>query len=215
MNLIRLPAPLIGFTLLTLLLGCASTLNNPPPPPSATSQPTAAPATVPATVQPTVASTTEPATARATGTTSATAAAGYKPVADAECTALHDQVATALSANATTSEGPFEDVINGTSGTGCLVLVNGTGAQFDNFLNVMNRLKSALAQAGWQEDQAYLADGPTGTATAFRKGNMLALVSAGWQPSPDANCPQDQPISSCQLKPEQQLYTITVNAAEK
>jgi hypothetical protein len=43
----------------------------------------------------------------------------------------------------------------------------------------------------------------------------LALISAQWAPSPDAKCPADQPISACNLTPEQKLYTITIQVAMK
>ena len=43
----------------------------------------------------------------------------------------------------------------------------------------------------------------------------LLLISVGWEPSADAQCSSDQPISACELKPEQKLYTILIQAAMK
>jgi len=43
----------------------------------------------------------------------------------------------------------------------------------------------------------------------------LMLIDVEWLPSPDANCPTDQPISACDLKPEQKLYTIQIQTAMK
>jgi putative hemolysin len=40
------------------------------------------------------------------------------------------------------------------------------------------------------------------------------MADAMWLPDPAANCPQDQPISACQLTAAQQLYTITIDTAQ-
>jgi len=55
------------------------------------------------------------------------------------------------------------------------------------------------------------AGGPTGSGRGYRKGEQICLAAAMWQPEPAANCPQDQTISACQVKPEQQNYTVTLN----
>jgi hypothetical protein len=57
------------------------------------------------------------------------------------------------------------------------------------------------------------ADGPTGTGSGFRREDQVCLVGARWQPDDSANCPKDQPITTCQMTPEQQLYTVTLDCA--
>jgi hypothetical protein len=49
----------------------------------------------------------------------------------------------------------------------------------------------------------------------MRKDDMLALASVEMEPAPEANCPQDRPISECELTPEQMNYTITVTFARR
>jgi hypothetical protein len=51
-------------------------------------------------------------------------------------------------------------------------------------------------------------------ASGYRKGKDLCLLNVRWAPAPGANCPQDQPISACNLRPEQRAYTITLNCAQ-
>jgi hypothetical protein len=80
---------------------------------------------------------------------------------------------------------------------------------------VAQDLKGMLNSRGWQEEISYAADGPTGTASGFRKGDGLCLLNVGWKPTEDAHCPTDQPISACELAPEQQLYTIVLNCAQE
>jgi hypothetical protein len=108
---------------------------------------------------------------------------------------------------------PFEDYLGGTSGEGCLILVSGTGADFANHYDVFMQLKNMLVNIGWTPDLQYDGGGPTGTLGGFRRDAGLMLVTVGWEPSSNANCPQDQPISACSLTPEQQIYTITLSVA--
>ncbi len=49
----------------------------------------------------------------------------------------------------------------------------------------------------------------------YRKDNQLCYAGAMWSPDASANCPTDQPISTCPLTPEQQLYTVTLNCGEE
>jgi len=72
-----------------------------------------------------------------------------------------------------------------------------------------------VSAIGFTEQPAYQADGPTGTATAATRDMALALIRAEWVPAPEVQCPSDQPISECDLKPEQKLYTVQIQAAMK
>jgi hypothetical protein len=67
---------------------------------------------------------------------------------------------------------------------------------------------------GWVEDFRCMAGGPTGEGYGFRQANKLCQASVSWEPSEDADCPADQPISACELSPEQQLYTVHLNCAQ-
>lgn len=111
----------------------------------------------------------------------------------------------------TVTEEPLSDSAGGVSGTGCQATITGTGVDFASPTAVVGALGGMLAEQGWTEDQMLLADGPTGTATGFRKDGQLCLVAADWSPAESANCPDDQPISTCAVTPEQQLYTVTLN----
>ncbi|MGB5052297.1 MAG: hypothetical protein WBO46_25330 [Caldilineaceae bacterium] len=138
----------------------------------------------------------------------------YQPLAAQECGDLRDAVASALGVEATLGTADFSDFVSGQTGSGCLVTVTGTGEDFSSFLDVADKLQQMLTERGWVVDTAYLADGPTGTATGLRLDHKLALLSVGWQPSADAHCPADKIITDCGLTPAQQVYTITLNSAE-
>lgn len=111
----------------------------------------------------------------------------------------------------TVTEEALNDPSNGLSGTGCQATITGTGADFESPTAVVGVLAGMLEEQGWTQDVMLLADGPTGTSQGFRKDNQICLAGAHWSPAESANCPDDQPISACQLTPEQQLYMVTLN----
>jgi hypothetical protein len=42
----------------------------------------------------------------------------------------------------------------------------------------------------------------------------MCIAVAQWWPDESANCPQDQPISACEVTPAQQAYTVTLDCAQ-
>jgi len=111
----------------------------------------------------------------------------------------------------TVTEEPLDDPVTGATGTGCQATITGTGVQFESPWAVVSTLGSMLVEQGWTADPMLVADGPTGTAAGYRKGDQICLAAAMWVPDESANCPDDQPISACEVAPEQQLYTVTLN----
>ena len=138
----------------------------------------------------------------------------YRPLDDAACAELARAVQDALGLEVTTGEAPFEDTLSGESGTGCQASAVGTGADFGTLPEAAAALSSVLQAQGWEEDPQYQADGPTGKASAFRQGDVLCLSHIAWQPAEGTDCPPDEPITSCELTPEQQLYLATLTCAQ-
>lgn len=139
---------------------------------------------------------------------------GLVPLDADTCADLADSMAAELGVEVATADADFADYITGEGGTGCDTTASGTGVDFESYVAVADSLKAILAADGWAEDMNYAADGPTGTATALNKDSALCLLSVNWAPSDDADCPEDQPISACELEPEQQLYSIELNCAQ-
>jgi len=138
----------------------------------------------------------------------------YEPVSPAVCQTLQEIANQTLVTTFTMESGiPFTDPLSGESGLGCLLTTTGTGADFSDPNKVTTDLVSAFI--GWTEQPAYQADGPTGAATAMTRDMGLMLIRAEWMPAPEVQCPSDQPISACDIKPEQKLYTIQIQAAQK
>jgi putative hemolysin len=110
----------------------------------------------------------------------------------------------------TVTEERLDDPVTGATGTGCQATITGTGEQFESPWAVVGALGAMLAEQGWTADPMFVADGPTGTAAGYRKGDQICLAAAMWQPDESANCPDDQPISACEVTPEQQNYIVTL-----
>ncbi len=138
----------------------------------------------------------------------------YVPLSDPECEALRRSMADTLNAEAQLETAGFRDYVAGVSGQGCLITVRGTGVKFPGSAQVARQLDELLTGQGWTVDPAYAADAPTGTLFGAHKDRRLALVDVGWIAKAGVNCPTNQPISACDIKPDQQIYTITVNAAQ-
>ena len=99
-------------------------------------------------------------------------------------------------------------------GTACTLVATVTGEDFGNFVDVAQTIRKVFEAEGWTEDEAAIADGPTGTATSFFKDTTVAAMNVSWEPSDEADCPTDQPISECDIEPSQQNFTISIELVQ-
>jgi putative hemolysin/phosphoserine phosphatase len=138
--------------------------------------------------------------------------ATIEPLPAEVCDGQAQAMADALGgAEVTQSEAPIDDLVTGASGTGCEATVTGTGEQFASPDAVVQALGGMLEAQGWTQDPMLAAGGPTGIGMAYRNGDQLCWVTAQWQPDAATQCPAGQPISACEVPPEHQAYTVTLN----
>lgn len=127
----------------------------------------------------------------------------------AGCAALESQAEAALGAQgaaAATSIG-YPGLADA---PGCLITFTGDGAVFGtSFQAVADRLNTALTADGWTQDHNADADGPTGTATGYRKADQAVAVSVQYD-TPRGVCRADAPAASCRPTAAQMAYTITL-----
>jgi hypothetical protein len=136
----------------------------------------------------------------------------YIPLSADQCAAWLTTLQPAIRVSLVQETVTFND-LEGNYGTACQVHGAGTGLDFSNFTDTADTIGSIFGSLGWTA--ANTADGPTGTMREYSSGNQTGVVTITWQPSADANCPTDQPISTCNLTAEQRLYTLTVAFAQK
>ncbi len=138
----------------------------------------------------------------------------YAPVSAEVCQVLQEMASQSVALSFSMDpNGYFADPLTGETGKGCILTAMATGMQLSDPASVVSNLVNGFL--GWEEQSNYQADGPTGSATAMTRDMGLLLITVEWIPSPDANCPADQPISACNLTPQQKLYTIQISAAQK
>lgn len=87
----------------------------------------------------------------------------------------------------TLSEGEVEDYRTGQAGRGCRVEMKGSAAAFRESGEPDVALRERFAAPNWTEDYAYAADGPDGSAFAFRKGPVLCVFRAFWDGGDDSD----------------------------
>lgn len=188
------------------------------PAPSTVSMPTGVPALAGPTAEQSAGGLTVRTLTAPTATPAAASAAtgsSLQPLSPEACAEFAQGMARVLNVEVTQTEAPFIDPATREAGTGCQARATGTGEQFQSPQTVVTALAGLLISQGWKEDPKLAAGGPTGTASGFRKGDQVCLAGARWQPDSSANCRSDKPASTCQVAPEQQLYTVTLDCAQR
>ena len=148
----------------------------------------------------------DPSTANVAPTTT------IQPLSMEVCNGQAQAMAHALDVlEVTQAESPLNDPVIGATGMGCEATVAGTGEQFTSPDEVVNALGRMLEGQGWTQAPMLAAGGPTGIGQGYRKADQICMVTAQWWPDDSANCPKDQPVSACEVTPDQQIYTVTLN----
>jgi len=139
----------------------------------------------------------------------------YQPLSDADCQALQKNVGQTLKLSFTLSEAPFTDAVTGETGSGCMLTAQSSGDKFAGVSasEIQDTIKATLTGSTYSPD--YQANGAVGESRGYVRDRAHLVVIVEWLPAPEANCSPDQPISACVLRPEQKLYTITLQAAQK
>lgn len=126
----------------------------------------------------------------------------YKPVAEEECQAIATKLEGALKTKFSLTAEKSTELYPGKA---CYLKAEGNGTNFD----IIKTPESISKTVGWESDISFAADGPTGTSSSLKNGNKLLTYAVNWE-APAGKCPDDRPISDCELKPEEQNYTIEI-----
>ncbi len=141
----------------------------------------------------------------------------WVPLSGNMCADIQSDVNAELGVTITSLTNPiaFTDWVNGGSGQGCQVIMNASGAEGIDFYMAYDRVGIMLERIGWTRDAAYDADNPTGFSSGYRRDSGLILLVVSWQPSPFVDCPDDQPLSACNIDEANKLYTLEMLMAMK
>jgi hypothetical protein len=141
------------------------------------------------------------------------ARAQMHPIPPAECQTFAGQVQAAVGFPAKASEDDFTDLADRSEGRSCHIAASASGQAFGAPAELM--AKVAPLFASWKEDPARGDSGPAEIEKGFTSGNRLAAVDVGWEPGPGVSCSDKEPLSACNIQPQQKLWTVTVDIVEK
>lgn len=138
-----------------------------------------------------------------------TAHAAPPAPAPASCLALQSGANAALGTASTVAMGPVS-YPGQADAPGCTITFTGSGKVFGtSFQAVAAKLDAMMQGRGWAQDNNAAADGPTGTAMGYRKGEAAVAVSVNYA-TPKGVCSPDAPVASCKPTAAQMRYTITL-----
>lgn len=132
------------------------------------------------------------------------------------CRGLRDALSEALGLEGDVREAvAFLDPAGPSRGEGCRITLTGRGDRLPGLSETAGAVRAVLEKRGWTEDPACAADGPLGTAGGFRKDRALVLYRVVVEPAPGAGLLSNEPVSMAELLPEERLYTIVVEGAQR
>jgi hypothetical protein len=127
----------------------------------------------------------------------------YSPLSKEECQTVQANLEKTFNTKFEFAESKSRDDLKG---KGCLIEGKGTGVNFSS--DVESKIQDII---GWTEqDGNFAALGPTGSQLGLKNGNKLAIYLVKWEPASDVKCPDDKPISECEIEPSKQDYTVEV-----
>jgi len=136
-----------------------------------------------------------------------------QPIPAAECQQFAAQTQGAVGFAMKASEDDFTDLTDGSDGRSCHI----AGSAADQTYGSANDLiaKIATVFGGWRADPARDAAGADGAEKGLVNGNRIATIEVSWEPGPGVTCSDKQPLSACNILPQQKLWTAMIDIVVK
>ena len=139
--------------------------------------------------------------------------AALRPIPAAECQTFAGQVQGALGFAAKAEEDDFTDLTDRSEGRSCHISASASNQAFGAPAELVAKLAPVFG--GWQDDPARAESGPAEADKGFVSGSRIATVEVSWEPGPGATCSDKQPLSACNITPQQKLWNVMVDIVEK
>ncbi len=136
-----------------------------------------------------------------------------RPIPAAECQTFATQVQGAVGFAAKASEDDFTDLTDRSEGRSCHISASAANQAFAAPADLMTKLATVFG--GWQDDPARGETGPAGAEKGFVSANRIATADVSWEPGPGATCSDKEPLSACNIQPQQKLWSVVVDIVEK
>lgn len=134
------------------------------------------------------------------------------PPAAAVCEALAVKMRKAVRLPFVTADIDFTDPISGWRGRACRIAGSGKGLAYTSLEAALAAIQKPFAD--WRLDKSRTATSPNGEMKSFKKDDLIAVVSAEWNPPPGA-CPAGEPVADCTVKPARKVWSVTVDLIER
>lgn len=145
-------------------------------------------------------------TARAQDTT-------LQPIPAAECQQFAKQASDLLSFPMVASEDDFTDLTDGSDGRSCHISGSATDQTYGSASELIAKIGTIFG--AWTDEPARAAIGPDGAEKGLVSGNRIATLQVSWEPGPDVNCSEKEPLSACKILPQQKLWNAIIDIVVK
>ena len=135
------------------------------------------------------------------------------PIPAAECQSFAGQIQGAVGFAMKAGEDDFTDLANGAEGRSCHIAGSAANQNVASPRDLVTKIAAAFS--AWRDDPSRDADAPDGSTRGFLSGNRIAELDVSWEPGPGVTCSDKQPLSACNVAPQQKLWNIVVDIVEK
>ncbi|WP_334175607.1 hypothetical protein [Pseudoxanthobacter sp.] len=148
------------------------------------------------------------------GTTALAQAAGAQFVAPKPetCESIATRLRRSVHLAFTTAEIAFTDPINGWKGRACRIAATGRGLPYRTLESALKAIEAPFAD--WTVDKSRSTVGPTGELKSFKNGDLIAVVSAEWNPPPGV-CSAEQALAACKVAPAKRIWSVSVDLVQR
>jgi hypothetical protein len=136
-----------------------------------------------------------------------------RPIPAAECQTFATQVQGAVGFAAKSEEDDFTDLTDRSEGRSCHISASASNQAYAAPSDLITKVAAVFGS--WQDDPARAESGPAEADKGFVSGSRIATVEVSWEPGPGATCSDKEPLSACNIQPQQKLWSVTVDIVEK
>jgi hypothetical protein len=140
-------------------------------------------------------------------------APALRPIPAADCQKFAAQLQEAAGFAMKASEDDFTDLADGSEGRSCHISGSASDQAFASPADLVAKISKVFAD--WRDDPNRAAEGPGGAEKGYVSGDRIASVDVSWEPGPGVVCSDKQPLSACNILPQQKLWNAVIDIVEK
>jgi len=139
--------------------------------------------------------------------------ATLQPIPAAECQQFATRTQGALGFPMKAEEDDFTDLTDGSDGRSCHISGNAADQTYAGPAELIAKIATVFGD--WRADPARDAAGADGAEKGLVNGNRIATIQVSWEPGPGVTCSDKQPLSACNVLPQQKLWSAIIDIVVK